>query len=209
MLRRDGTLVVAREYSYTDFDGFASLYAKVFAEPPWFEKWSTEDIMKEVNGYFDEANLSFTIAVLPTTYPEKEGFDPYGERVVGFSVAYQVGPGRFPPELAEALLAQSWLYKRPIIYGDELAVDAGFRGMGIGTMLMEQRFEAFNMMQDAIFIGRTDENSKMVSMYKSLGYENTRVQDLIYRNRYYYMKGLYRSDEVDRCGRYIEWRRTK
>lgn len=206
MLRRNETLILAREYTYTDLSGFASLYSRVFAEPPWCEKTPETDVKKAVSGYFGETNLSFVVAVLPTSYPEVCGFDPRGERVVGFSVAYQVGPGRFPTELAEGLRVPSWIGKRPIIYGKELAVDAEFRGIGVGTMLMEQRFEAFAMARNPIFIGRTDKRSKMVPMYERLGYRNTGVQDPIYSGRYYYMKGLYRFDGADRCGSYIEWR---
>ncbi|HIH50336.1 MAG: GNAT family N-acetyltransferase [Candidatus Micrarchaeaceae archaeon] len=167
-----------RPYRAEDFRSFYQLYAKVFAEPPWNENWTEAAVRKEVLGYEDKKNLNFLLATLPRNGSKNP--------LVGFSVAYETQPEAFPPRLTR-LLAQ---FRMPIVYGDELAVDSEFRGLGIGSMLMGRRFSSFedSPREGIIFVGRTDINSKMVPLYERLGYENSAINDPEYNSRYYFIK---------------------
>ena len=163
-----------RSYDTNDFRQFCGLYSKIFSEAPWCETWTKKGVRAEVNEYFKQRNLNFLLAILPHNS---------SERLIGFSVAYEVDSNYFTTKLATLLRPA----QVPIIYGDELAVDSEFRGLGIGKRLMLMRFGTYAT-SGAIFVGRTDINSKMVPLYNSLGYKNTGVQDPKYNNRYYFIK---------------------
>jgi ribosomal protein S18 acetylase RimI-like enzyme len=172
-LRKEANDICIRKYDADDFIPFCNLYSKIFSEAPWCETWTKKRVRIEVNEYLKQRDLNFLLAVLPHNS---------SERLIGFSVAYEVGSNYFTTRLATLLKSA----QVPIIYGDELAVDGEFRNLGIGKRLMHMRFGAYTTR--AIFVGRTDINSKMVLLYDSLGYTNTGVRDPEYNNRYYFIK---------------------
>lgn len=179
-MRKEANGLQVRPYKVDDFQPFYLLYAKVFAEPPWCENWTETAVKKEVQEYEGKKNLNFLLATAPLNNSE--------EGLIGFSVAYEVKPEVFPIRLTKLLEK----YQLPIVYGDELAVDSDFRGLGIGSMLMEYRFRNFKVSSKdgAVFIGRTDIDSKMVPLYQKLGYENTMIDDPQYNSRYYFIKRI-------------------
>jgi ribosomal protein S18 acetylase RimI-like enzyme len=166
-----------RDYYPSDFEAFYSLYAKVFAEPPWLEGWSPPQVKEEVDGYLLKPRLNFIVAEAP----DEKG-------VVGFSVAYQVtrDASWFPRGVVDLLRKE----RLPIIYGNELAVSLQYRGIGLGTAMMNERVKALKraLVNGFVLIGRTDKDSKMGPLYKKLGYTNTGFKDPKYETRYYWMK---------------------
>lgn len=177
LMRRSGacrTYLRIRDYGPSDLDGFSDLYIKVFAEPPWLERWNKSQVKKEVDGYLLRPLLSFIVAE--------------DSSIVGFSVTYQVDYNApwFPKEVVSILHEE----KTPIIYGNELAVSSQYRGMGLGTELMNERVEALkrSLPNGFVLIGRTDKDSKMVPVYQKLAYINTGFKDPKYETRYYWMR---------------------
>ena len=176
-MRKERESLQVKLYAEEDFQSFYVLYAKVFAEPPWCENWTETEVKKEIQGYSGKKNLNFLLATLPLANR--------GNALVGFSVAYEAEPELFPDRVAELLKP----YSLPIVYGDELAVACDFRNQGIGSMLMEYRLKSFNALykNGVIFVGRTDIDSKMVPLYKKLGFENSAINDPEFRRRYYFI----------------------
>lgn len=133
-------------------------------------------MLKEVESYFTKKALSFLVA------------ETNGE-LVGFSVSYELELDKFPRLRGVVALVGD------TIYGDELGVDKDFRGNGIGTKLMKERFRKYEGTSYRLMVGRTDVKSQMVPLYMDLSYVDLAISDPDYPTRNYFGRLLRGPDQ--------------
>jgi len=146
------------------------VYQRAFAEPPWNESWTDEAVIEDLQNALKQNNPIILVA-------EKDG------KIVGFRWAYELPMKKFP-------FLNGKIENGKTMYGDELAVEKEFRGTGIGSAMMQLSFEIAKQAGYNAFVGRTDQNSQMVQLYKRLGYQEMGIQDPQYPNRFYFIKRL-------------------
>ncbi|HLC39389.1 MAG TPA: GNAT family N-acetyltransferase [archaeon] len=159
-----------RTFEEKDVQQIIGVYQRAFAEPPWNESWTDEAVTEDLQNALRQNNPIILVA-------EKDG------KLVGFRWAYELPMDKFP-------FLNGQIESEKTMYGDELAVENEYRGMGIGSGMMKLSFELAKKAGYDTFVGRTDANSKMVPVYKRLGYEEMDIRDPKYPNRFYFIKRL-------------------
>ena len=160
-----------RDFQEQDTPQVIKIYQRAFAEPPWNEAWTAEDVQKDMDKCLAEKNPIFLVAEV-------------GKAVVGMRWAYELRPEQFPFLL---------ITEGEAMYGDELAIIKEFRGMGIATRMMRLSLERAYELGYRKFIGRTTaENAPMLALYDKLGYEDTGEREKISKKR---TSGTVKTDE--------------
>lgn len=155
-------LILSREDGLKHQPAFIKIYQKVFAGPPYFETYSDDEVIYSAW----DSHLEKGCIVLAL----------YGEQTVGLGCCIPVRnilPGEANEDVKNLLFSQSDLLPLPLshaCYMSELAVLADFRGMGIGTELIRQRWEWAKNFGLSHYIMRTAASgSNSIRMYKHLG----------------------------------------
>lgn len=159
-----------RDFRQSDLDGVTRIYQNSFAESPWFENWSYEDAKLEIESFLRKTNPQFLVAETKNN-------------LIGFRIAYELS-------LEEFSFLDNLVKENEAMYGKELAVKKENRGEGVGTSLMLSSFDRARNQGYKKFFGRTNLKSKMVPLYKKLGYINTGIRDPAYPERVYFIKEL-------------------
>ncbi|MDE1869201.1 MAG: GNAT family N-acetyltransferase, partial [Candidatus Micrarchaeota archaeon] len=137
---------------------------------PWNESWAKKEVESEFMDYFKRPDLNLLVCAAE-------------KGIVGFSVAYRLDADAFP-------FIGKRLGSMKLAYGDELAVLPEYRNIGIATEMLGMRRIFYESKGYDGLIGRTDIDSRMVSLYETLGFKNTGIQDPKYTKRWYYLRLL-------------------
>lgn len=146
------------------------VYQVAFAEPPWNESWSREDVETDLRKCLSSPNPIVLVA-------EDAG------RLVGFTAGYRTPFSEFP--FLEGIVRERSSYM------DEIAVLASMRGRGVGRSLGEAYLQAVvkQGMEQAVL--RTDErNGASMALFRSLGFQSLEIWDPKYKNRIYLARGI-------------------
>lgn len=142
----------------TDRDGFIAAYKEAFGGPPYFEKYTSEEVLDEV--WYPHLQDGMTILALD------------GTKVVGFGCALPLD--KSPTDVQEFLKTldtevfpadfnHTW-------YMSELGVLESYRGRGIGYSLVKQRMLSINHRGDTHYVFRTAASgSNSIHLYRKVG----------------------------------------
>ncbi len=153
------TGVEIREYSGTpeEKEEVIELYREVFAEPPWNEEWTKEEVERNIE---DAINRNGT--VLMAGDPE----------LVGFAWGYPD-----PERAAKVGLGEGYFYIA------EVAVQKDYRNKGVGTtLMMELERYAVERYRTSGFFFRTL-NEAMIALGKKLGYRELGYAEQVRKER--------------------------
>ena len=165
-----------RDYRSDDLPRVIEIYKAAFAEPPWNESWSDEEIIDDLKYCFSQSNPIVLVA---------EDVDD----VLGVTWGYDLPLEKFP-FLAGKF--DGWTN-----YVDDLAVDPRARRRGIGALLGKEYVEVARQRVVFNVVLRTDErNPAAMKLYEGLGFCDIGVRDPKYKNRIYLSKSLEREDGV-------------
>lgn len=142
----------------------------MFAEPPWCESWSREEVQEDLD-YAIQANQACILIA------ERES------ELVGFTWGYELPLDKFP-----FLVGKTG--PQPI-YMDEIAVKNSQRGKNIGTLLGQFFLLNFSLQQASDVILRTDERNKAsMALFEKLGFKPLGVYDPEFEERLYLQRRL-------------------
>lgn len=164
-------------YSPRHFKDFAGLYARVFAEPPWNEKWTEEDVRKEFADWRRQKHPLILVAR-----------DDAG-RVVGASVGHHIENFLDRTPYLKGKVPQNSYYLR------DVAVHPDYRRLGLAhTFTLIRELHANLLGCDAV-ISRTHEaNTPRLELFKMHGYrklhEHEEVTGGVSSKRHYFIKDL-------------------
>lgn len=155
------------------------IYQNAFAEPPWNENWASDEVLKDMKYALSQKNPIMLVAA-------ENG--PVGDdsRIVGFTWGYSIVPAKFP-------FLADFVDISTCGYIDEVAVDAGYRKIGVATLLTKQCISrAAEMGMSRLFLRTDESNTAAMNLYASLGFEKvltgktlTPIYDPVYKNRIY------------------------
>lgn len=145
----------------TSIDGFVEAYKEAFGGAPYFENYSTEEVMQEIW----QPHIEDGIVVLATETDQ--------DQVVGFGCAVPLR--KAPDDIQECIdsanmegvadidAERSW-------YMSELGVLEAFRGRGIGYNLVKHRLQIIKDRGDTQYVFRTAaEGSNSIHLYRKIG----------------------------------------
>lgn len=157
-----------RNYNERDLQKLISVYQSVFAEPPWNETWSAEDIKEDLNFALSQVQPIALVA-------------EQNNQFTGFSWGYKL-PFEYFPFLAGKVNPHC-------SYLDEIAVIKTARKQGIGKILGNVYFSQARQMGIDNIVLRTDERNKAsMALFDSLGFKLLGVRDPKYPNRQYLVR---------------------
>jgi len=156
-----------RPYDCKDLNSVISIYQAVFAEPPWNESWTREEVIEDLRSALRQPQTTRLVA-------ESE------KQVLGFTWGYQL-----PSEMF-GLLPNLTKFS----YMDEMAVRKGIRKRGIGTLLGEAYIENVKNQGLPGVVLRTDQrNDASMALFKRLGFSSDfngrKIYDPKYPDRVY------------------------
>ncbi len=158
MRTKAGTLLVVftiRPFRESDLDQLISVYQSAFAEPPWNEEWTAEQVEEDLRYAQKQDDCVVLVAC-------------DDDRLVGFTWGYRMPIEKFP--FLEGLVEQGANYM------DEMAVLKQNRTKGVGTLLGKEYFRIVSEKGAPESVLRTDRrNTASVALFGKLGY--TRVMD--------------------------------
>ncbi len=158
-----------RTYKDTDLEDLVRVYRKAFAEPPWNEKWSDEEVKKDLEYAKSQRNPLILVAQRRSAF-------------LGFTWGYSLPLEKFP-FLEGRVSARS-------IYMDEIAVDPKFREKGVGEKLAA-KFSRYSSLEFDEIVLRTDENnSASIGLFTKLGFTQIGVYDPKFPSRLYLKRKL-------------------
>ena len=161
---------LVRNYRKSDLSKLIKVYQSAFAEPPWNESWTPEEIKQDLNLAFSEKEPIVLVAEVDKT-------------LAGFVWGYKLPLEKF-----------SWLLgviDGNVNYMDEIAVGGDRRIKGIGTRLGVEYLELVRRKNMTGVALRTDIwNSASMALFRKLGFQNTGIFDPKYKSRIYLYKEL-------------------
>lgn len=207
--------IAVRPYRESDLDEIIKVYKSAFAEPPWneymkcsacgvdysreesaeaakargigckkcdsplklVEFWSTEDIVEDLEFALSQPS---PIVIVAETAAEK------GKEIAGMTWGYRLSRWNLPFLNGKA--------SENAIYMDEIAVNANFRKIGVGTSLGKEFIKAAGAQGASEVVIRTDErNPASMALFRKLGLTGIpdagnpkgKVYDPTYPNRIY------------------------
>lgn len=104
-----------RAFVDTDTEKIVEIYRKAFAEPPWNETWTKEQVLEDLSLAFSKKNPLVLVAQAPPS------------QLVGFTWGYETPFDEFPFLQGKV--------RGNCVYMDEIAVDPAFRQEGVGRSL--------------------------------------------------------------------------
>lgn len=161
--------VIIRPYRTLDKDYVIKLYQEIFAEPPWNECWSYEDVLEDINFCLRQKDPIILVA-------ERK------RKIVGFNWGYRLPLKKFP-FLGKKL-------DKKCFYVDELGVKKEFRRRKIGTRLMQELIKKAKRLFYSSMLLRTDVKGVAYLFYLSLGFKDIEVRDPKYPERTYMKKEI-------------------
>lgn len=158
-------MINVRRYNEKDLRQLIRLYQQAFAEPPWNETWSDEDVEKDLRFALSQSQPIVLVAM-------------DNETLVGTSWGYKLPLEKFPFLRGRVNPSCSYM--------DEMAVNAQIRQQGIGKMLGNAYFTEARQQKIPEIVLRTDErNNASMALFRSLGFNLLGVRDPQYNNRQY------------------------
>jgi ribosomal protein S18 acetylase RimI-like enzyme len=165
-----------RPYSEDDLTRVIEIYKAAFAEPPWNEEWSDEQVMRGLESGLSQSN---SIALVAQDF----------SNVLGMIWGYDVSLEKFPFLVG--------MFDGRMSYVAELAVDPRARRRGVGALLGNGYVEEMRCQGASVVVLRTDErNPAAMGLYKRLGFSEIDVRDPRYKNRIYLSKSLRKENEI-------------
>lgn len=155
-----------RPYDLEDLDKVVSLYKEAFAEPPWCESWTTEEVVKDVEYALSQPQPIMLVG-------EECG------NVVGFTWGYKIPMDNFP--FLERLVQENASYM------DEIAVGKNARKRSVGTDLGKAYIQIARSLSCREVVLRTDQrNSASMALFRRLGFSPVTdlAQKLVYDPEY-------------------------
>jgi len=160
-----------RDYKLEDQNNLVRLYQSVFAEPPWNEQWTEEQVCEDLQFAQKQKNPIIVVASLEN-------------RLLGFSWGYDLPIDKF-----QFLRG----YVNPDAnYMDEIAVEQNSRRKGIAT---EITISYLLEVKSSQVILRTDRRNKAsMALFKNFGFkpvkdkDNNDVYDPKFKERIYLKK---------------------
>jgi len=164
------TGVNIRNYRESDSQQIIEIYQAVFAEPPWNETWTSEQVLEDL----DFARLQVAPIVLVA---EQES------RLVGMIWGYKIPLEKFP--FLKGRISPNASYM------DEIAVASPMRGKGIAKNLGREFERISREQRTPEIVLRTDErNVASMALFRSLGYNLLGIRDPEFYYRQYFAKNL-------------------
>ena len=165
----DRMRTVVRTFELDDIEELVRIYRKAFAEPPWNERWSRQEVIKDLDYALCQRNPLVLVALV-------------GGELVGFTWGYSVPFEEFP--FLRGNVGQN------TVYMDEIAVDPTARRMGVGRRLCNT-FTQISAVAFEEIVLRTDEsNFASMSLFASLEFSMIGKIDERYPSRPYLKKEL-------------------
>lgn len=152
-----------------DRDGFIRAYQEAFGGPPYFETYSTEEVMEEV--WLPHVKDGIIVLALDD------------ECVVGFGCAMPVL--KLPPKVKEFLMLHQGEGSFPVDldrawYMSELGVVTSHRQRGIGYSLVKHRLLTIDHRGDTHYVFRTAaEGSNSIHLYRKIGAIESALRELL------------------------------
>jgi ribosomal protein S18 acetylase RimI-like enzyme len=161
---------IVRQYSPKDLNRLVKIYQDCFAEPPWNETWSREEVIEDLDMAFAQKLPLVLIAEIR-------------EKLVGFIWGYQMPFEKFPFLEGKIPIKSS--------YGDEIAVEKEFRRNEVAKRLTREYMQEARNQGIEGFVVRTDvENKGSIPLLKSLGLDSLGIRDPEYPTREYFFRRI-------------------
>lgn len=159
-----------RAYKPEDLEQLIGVYKSAFAEPPWNEVWTSEQVIEDLE-------LAFSQEIPIVLVAETQG------RLTGFTWGYKIPLEEFP--FLKGKVSEQTSYM------DEIAVRGGERRRGVGQILGKTYIEKVISQGIEQVILRTDIwNTASMALFRKLGFRNTQVFDPEYGDRIYLIKSV-------------------
>lgn len=158
-----------RPFKESDLRQVTEIYQSAFAEPPWCEVWTPNEVREDLKLAFSQEKPIALVAE--------------NREITGFTWGYKLPLEKFP-----------WL-KRIVSentsYMDEIAVRKDKRQRGTGTFLGRKFMESAKSQGFLEVVLRTDVfNQASIALFKKLGFESTGICDPKYKSRIYLTRSL-------------------
>ena len=135
-----------REYRQRDLPQLIQVYQSAFAEPPWNETWSDEEVIADLESGLAQQDSIVLVAE--------------ANNLVGITWGYTIPMEKFPFLAGKVQDSASYM--------DEIAVDGNARLKGVGTALGEEYIKRANRQ----VVLRTDQrNEASMALFKKLGFK--------------------------------------
>lgn len=159
-------VVFIRPYREDDLQSLIEIYKSVFAEPPWNEEWTSEQIMADLEFALSQENPIVLVA-------------ENSSGILGFTWGYKM-----PFEKFGFLKGK---VKEKSNYMDEIAVCSEKRIRGVGTKLGEKYLEISESQGIEEAVLRTDvRNPASMALFRKLGFKSLRIRNSNYPFREYF-----------------------
>ncbi len=159
-----------RPFDRKDTDSIVRIYVEAFREPPWYEKWTLEQVMSSLDAALAQEKPAALVASVESV-------------MVGFTWGYQTPFVEFP-FLTGSISQNS-------VYLSEIAVDPKARGRRVGMALCSAFLGVSEEMLFEEVVLRTDErNPASVGLFTKAGFVSIGNLDSRYPNRPYMKREL-------------------
>jgi len=167
------------ETGRSKFQEIARIYCQIWKEPPWNEDfWTEEAVVEDLQKQSKKPGA----LILAASNGSAE--------IVGFTWGYKTSIA----DMAEisGLSEDLWegiIGKDNSFYIDELGVDIGSRGKGIGTALAEELLKEVSRDGIKCVLLRTDTRATPARrVYEKVGFRELPIRDANHENRTYWLK---------------------
>jgi ribosomal protein S18 acetylase RimI-like enzyme len=163
-------MINVRAYNERDLQQLIEVYQSAFAEPPWNETWTSEQVIEDLELALSQKDPIVLVA-------------DENNMLLGMTWRYRLPLDKFP--FLEGRV------KSNCSYMDEIAVRGNYRKRGIGRMLGNAYLLETKMQRMNEVALRTDErNEASMALFKSIGFGLLGIRDPEYCNRQYLLKRL-------------------
>lgn len=159
-----------RAYSEEDLEKIIEIYKRAFAEPPWNERWTDEEVKQDLEYAMSQRNPLVLVAT------RRDAF-------LGFAWGYELPIEKFP--FLQGIVNEKSMYI------DDIAVDPNFRAQRVGRKLtLNFLYSSIDAEFDQVVL-RTDETNKAsMALFTSVGFSNLGVYDPQFPTRIYLKREL-------------------
>lgn len=160
-----------RAFIDADTERIVEIYIKAFAEHPWNETWTRQEVLEDLALAFSKKNPLVLVAQAPSS------------QLVGFTWGYETPFDEFP--FLEGKVRGS------SVYMDEIAVDPEFRQKGVGRSLCAGLFaQAVKAGFDEMVLRTDENNTASITLFSSAGFVSLGNIDPNYPTRPYMRRDL-------------------
>ena len=171
---------VIRPVSVEDYSGYVAVYQEAYSEPPWFEDWPADEVLKML----DDSN-------------KKDGYCCYGAFDDGRFRAASLGFKMTLEELTRKAssssedLARAGIVNEPVFYIGDVFVSRNFRRRKIGSALTMILLGHASVIGCKEVILRTHRDLVAAHrLYSSCGFRELALADGTYPDRFYWQRLL-------------------